>query len=429
VSLAAQLPWPKQSRAELSEAEKPGTGLHLIWDTAPVGIAHCVRHGVIAEMNPAFSSMLGCRPDELTLPYLAKLICDEDPREIEKLVAELLEGQRTQLVVERPRVSDGKKIWTRWTMWALSKQEGESDSALVLAEDLNPSRHGASSQAESQQMEAVGRLVGGVAHDFNNLLTGISLYCDLLLASLEPGHCLRHYVEEIRGAGHQAAGLIRQLLAVASPHGAEPRVLIVNEVIESVRNLLTRLIGENIELLFHLDPNLGAVNMDPAQVQQILLNLVLNARDALPQGGQIMVETLNSTVHNPAKENPEANANDKANDAPPSPHVVLMVSDNGHGMDAETQGRLFEPFFTTRAAGKNSGIGLSTVHNIVDRNGGRIHVSSAPAQGTRVTVELRQVCATSTSAAQAPEVQVSETRLPGSPHFSQLRPTKDEGTT
>jgi signal transduction histidine kinase len=135
-----------------------------------------------------------------------------------------------------------------------------------------------------------------VAHDFNNLLTGVLLYCDLLMAHLEPNHRVRKYAEEIRKAGMQATGLVRQLLAVARPTHSEPRVLSLNEIAEGMRNLLVRLIGENIDLQFHLDPNLGLVKMDPTQSQQILLNLVLNARDAMPGGGQITVETSNCKV-------------------------------------------------------------------------------------------------------------------------------------
>ena len=149
---------------------------------------------------------------------------------------------------------------------------------------------------QAEKLEAVGRLAGGVAHDFNNLLTGVLLYCDLLMAHLEPCHRVRKYAEEIRNAGMQATGLVRQLLAVARPSNSEPRLLSLNEIAEGMRNLLVRLIGENIELKFNLDPNLGLVKMDPTQSQQILLNLVLNARDAMPGGGQITVETRNCTV-------------------------------------------------------------------------------------------------------------------------------------
>jgi two-component system, cell cycle sensor histidine kinase and response regulator CckA len=218
-----------------------------------------------------------------------------------------------------------------------------------------------------------------VAHDFNNLLTGVLLYCDLLLANLEPNHRVRKYAEEIRRAGMQATGLVRQLLAVARPKSSEPRLLSLNEIAEGMQNLLTRLIGETIEIRFQLDPDLGLVKMDPTQAQQILLNLVLNSRDAMPAGGTITVETRNCRVQGLAE-------NGSACSAPTIPCALFVVSDTGMGMDAATRAHVFEAFFTTK--GKGTGLGLATVYDIVTSNGGLIHVESAPGRGTRVTVLL-----------------------------------------
>jgi signal transduction histidine kinase len=224
-------------------------------------------------------------------------------------------------------------------------------------------------------------LAGGVAHDFNNLLTGILLYCDLLMANLEPEQRGRKYAEEIRNASMQATGLVRQLLQVARPANSGPRLLCLNEIAEGLRNLLVRLIGENIKLKFQLDPNLGVIKMDPTQSQQILLNLVLNARDAMPGGGQITVETSNCRV----QVFPETHLG--SNSSASLPCALFVVADNGSGMDAATRTHLFEAFFTTKA-GKGTGLGLATVHDIVTSNGGLIYVDSAPACGTRVSVLL-----------------------------------------
>ena len=163
-------------------------------------------------------------------------------------------------------------------------------------EDALPGPEAEQRLRHAERLEAVGRLAGGVAHDFNNLLTGVLLYCDLLLAHIEPCHRVRKYAEEIRSAGVQAAGVVRQLLSVARPTTCEPCLCSLNEIAEGMRNLLARLIGENIELKYCLDPNLGLVRLDATQSQQILLNLVLNARDALPGGGQITIETSNCKV-------------------------------------------------------------------------------------------------------------------------------------
>ncbi len=249
---------------------------------------------------------------------------------------------------------------------------------------------------QNEQLESVGRLAGGVAHDFNNLLTGVLLYCDLILAAGSDER-VRRYATEIRNAGMQATGLVRQLLAVAKPASCDPRLLSLNEIVGGLRNLLGRLIGENIELRFQLSTSLGLVRMDPTQAQQILLNLVLNARDAMPAGGHITVETSNcwmqivsdaTAVDKSARDQNSDTASSGSSRAASLPCVLFVVEDDGVGMDAATRARLFEAFFTTKPAGKGTGLGLATVHDIVSTNGGLIHVESELAHGTRVTVLL-----------------------------------------
>jgi two-component system, cell cycle sensor histidine kinase and response regulator CckA len=255
-----------------------------------------------------------------------------------------------------------------------SKAEIQVENAPVLAAAEQRLR-------QAERLEAVGRLAGGVAHDFNNLLTGILLCCDLLMASLEPDHRARKYAEEIRKAGLQASGLVRQLLAIARPASSQPRLLSLNEIAEGVRNLLLRLIGENRELQLRLDPNLGLVKMDPTQAQQILLNLVLNARDAMPSGGRIAIETRNCRLEVLTDSTPGSCS------AASVPCALLVVEDNGKGMDAATRRHVFEPFFTTKAE-QGTGLGLATVHDIVTSHGGLIHLDSHPGQGTRLSVLL-----------------------------------------
>jgi signal transduction histidine kinase len=201
------------------------------------------------------------------------------------------------------------------------------------------------------------------------------------MGSIEPSHRARKYADEIRKAGMQASGLVRQLLTIARPPNFQPRLLSLNEIAEGMRNLLVRLMGENIELKFCLDPNLGLIKMDPTEVQQILLNLVLNARDAMPRGGVISVETRNCKIQ--ALTESALGTSTRAS----LPCALFVVEDNGSGMDDSTRAHMFEPFFTTKA-GKGTGLGLATVHSIVTSNGGLIHVQSALASGTRVSVLL-----------------------------------------
>ena len=234
---------------------------------------------------------------------------------------------------------------------------------------------------QTQRWEAVGRLAGGVVHDFNNLLTGVMLYCDLLLSSLDARDRRRRYAEEIRSAIVQGTGLVKQLLVFARPQATPVGTFCLNQIAIGMQDLLNRLIGENIALELRLDPELGDVTIDQAQAQQVLLNLVLNARDAMPDGGRITVETSNCRFQ-PVVESIASSG------LPAFPCVLLVVGDNGHGMDAVTRQRLFEPFFTTKNAGQGTGLGLTTVRSIVTTNRGLIHFESEPGRGTRVMILL-----------------------------------------
>ena len=256
-----------------------------------------------------------------------------------------------------------------------------------IEDDSKRQLQAAQPEPDGPRMEAIGRLVGGVAHDFNNLLTGIMLYCDLLLAGLPLTGAplagtadekrLRHYVEEIRGASESGGALIRQLLAVVRRQSTEPQPLSLNAVIRTTRNLLSRLVGENIELAAELAENLGLVKIDPAHAQQIVLNLVLNARDAMPEGGAITIATRNCVA-------PATSSAPSLTDS----GVELSVTDGGSGISAETRTRIFERYFTTKPPGRGNGLGLATVYSVVENCGGSIQVESDPGKGTRVTVHF-----------------------------------------
>jgi signal transduction histidine kinase len=225
-------------------------------------------------------------------------------------------------------------------------------------------------------MEAVGRLAGGVAHDFNNLLTAILGYADLLLDRLPPDDRSRPAVIEIHKAGQNAASLTRNLLAFSRKQVLEPIILNLNDVIETTESLLARLVGEDVEITLDLDPTLQLVRADPGQVSQVLLNLAVNARDAMPGGGQLVMTSYN------------ADASDLPRPAAPGLHVVLTVQDTGCGMTEPVLAHIFEPFFTTKGVGAGTGLGLATVYGIVEQSGGKIWVDSTPGVGTTFTVCL-----------------------------------------
>jgi len=372
------------------EGSDPDIG--LLFESAPLGMAQCTHRGIITAVNPAWQRMHGCGSE--TTPALSTtapsstdrsftdLIPAEDRSESLRLFQEMIKGEREGFQLEHQLFkSDGSAAWLRWVAWRVPGAHGEAARGLVVAEDITDHRYTEHRLRQAERLESVGRLAGGVAHDFNNLLTGVLLYCDLLLAELDAGNSLRRYVEEIRGAGMQAAGLVQQLLTVTRPQNGAPHLLSLNAVAQQMRDLLSRLIGENIELCFHLDPNLGLVRMDTTRAQQILLNLVLNARDAVTEGGRIVVETSNSKMQ--IFESMLGN-----HSGPTLPCAMFVVSDNGKGMDADTQKRLFEAFFTTKIAGSGTGLGLAIVHDIVTGAGGLIHVDSGPGCGTRITVLL-----------------------------------------
>ena len=221
-------------------------------------------------------------------------------------------------------------------------------------------------------MESIGRLAGGVAHDFNNLLTVINGYSQLLLGKLNAGDPLRAGLEEIHKAGERAAGLTRQLLAFSRKQVLEPRVLDLNRVVGEMRPMLERLVGEDVEVRVELNAESGTVRADPHQLEQVIMNLVVNARDAMPHGGKLLIETAGVELDESyARSHPEARA---------GRYVMLAVSDTGVGMDEETRRQIFEPFFTTKGVGKGTGLGLSMVQGIVAQSGGYIEVYSEPGQ-------------------------------------------------
>jgi signal transduction histidine kinase/ActR/RegA family two-component response regulator len=296
-----------------------------------------------------------------------------DAAELRRLLPEVLStGRIANLEVQWKR-NDGRTITVRLNGRVVPGLQPENPWLEFIAEDVTAQRSLEAQFRQSQKMEAVGRLAGGVAHDFNNLLTVISGYADLILQQLGPEAPLRREMLQINKAAERAALLTRQLLAFSRQQMLEPRVLQLNEVVTGIEPMLRRLLGEDIRLITRLQPALGRVKADPGQMEQVIMNLAVNARDAMPKGGELTVETKETFLDK-----------DFAHDQPtvkPGRYVHLAVADTGVGMDEETLAHIFEPFFTTKERGKGTGLGLSTVYGIVKQSDGYVWAQSKPGKG------------------------------------------------
>jgi nitrogen-specific signal transduction histidine kinase/ActR/RegA family two-component response regulator len=268
---------------------------------------------------------------------------------------------------------------------------------LAITYDISRRRELEHQLRQAQKMEAVGRLAGGVAHDFNNMLGVITGYTDLIRARFEKDEAARNQVDEIRKASDRAVSLTRQLLAFSRKQVLQPETLNLNERIRDLGKMLQRLMGDDIELIVRLGEPLDLVKADPGQIDQVIVNLAVNARDAMPCGGKFIIET--SCVELNADNTPHQHR------AKPGRYVLVKISDTGHGMDPETLSHIFEPFFTTKQPGKGTGLGLSTVHGIVNQSDGYIWVYSEPGRGSSFKIYLPAV-------AQAASVAPGQARVP-----------------
>lgn len=315
------------------------------------------------------------------------------PEDVERIAAErgktLLAGNGYTREY-RFRHADGSYRWLRSDFRLLRDAEGKPAEAVGAWVDVSERKRVEEEQRklreqllQAQKLESIGRLAGGVAHDFNNLLTVINGYSELLVKDLPAGGELNEMASEIGLAGQRAADLTRQLLLLSRKQVSEIREVNLNHVVAEIRKMLTRVIGEDIRLEVDLEEDLGLTVGDPSQFHQVLMNLAVNARDAMPNGGNLLIQTRNVYF--------EQAVNERHVDVKPGSYVELQVSDSGVGMDAETQAHLFEPFFTTKAAGRGTGLGLATVYGIVKQAGGAIWVYSEPGKGTTFKIYLPQV--------------------------------------
>ncbi|HEV2749165.1 MAG TPA: PAS domain S-box protein [Gemmatimonadales bacterium] len=370
--------------AEEALARSETTYRSLVQDS-PFGIFRSTPDGRLLAVNPALVSILGYDSEAELLARNVATDVYVDPDERKRFVDQV--SKLGSLGAESLwRRKDGKTVTVRQTGRAVRDAQGSVEYFNVILEDITERRLLENQLRQAQKMEAVGRLAGGIAHDFNNILTAIFGYSDLLRDELPEGSPARQDTEEIRKAAERAAALTRQLLAFSRQQLLEPVVLNTNDLVEEFDKMLRRLIGEDVELRLALAPDLGNVRADPGQLQQVLMNVAVNARDAMPTGGKLLIETANAHLTDQYAELHQS--------VTPGAYVMVAVSDTGVGMDAETRARIFEPFFTTKDKGKGTGLGLSTVYGIVKQSGGYVWVYSELGRGTTFKFYLPRVEAT-----------------------------------
>ncbi len=385
----------KQADANLEERT---AYLSALINNNPLAIAVLDIDGGIRMVNPSFLHLFDYRSSEVVGKRLDELIVPvEEAAEAMELTRRSLAGERVHATGRRRR-EDGTLVEVEFHGVPLLVG-GRLVGSYVLYQDITERRHLEHQLVVAQRMEAVGLLAGGIAHDFNNLLSVVLGYSDLLLTA-EADHNGRPWIEEIKKAAELATSLTRQLLAFSRQQVLRPQVLDLNEVVAEIGKLLLRVIGQDIELVTKPGAELGAIEADPGQLEQVLVNLVLNARDAMPQGGKLTLETKNVELD---EDSARANAQ-----VQPGSYVMLTITDTGEGMDKETQARIFEPFFTTKEKGKGTGLGLATVYGIVKQSAGSISVYSKPGLGTTFEVCLPRVAA---AVAAGPRRAVKEATL------------------
>jgi PAS domain S-box-containing protein len=364
--------------AALHESEER---FRTMFESAPTAVMLFGADGTILATNRSAQALVGYDESEMIGRSPAHFRHPDDAEEGNRLFGEAIRGERDGYRREARYVhKDGSTVVADLAMAVVRDGDGNIDYVIGMAEDVTERRVLEEQLRQSQKLEAVGRLAGGVAHDFNNMLTAIGGYTALALEHAEPGTTLHGDLDEIRKAADRAGLLTRQLLAFSRKQVLEPEPLDLNEIAGEMQAMLRPLIGADIEFTTSFAPDLGTIEADPGQLQQVLMNLVVNARDAMPDGGTLSLETANVEVDGTGDGSIE-----------PGRYVTLTVRDTGEGMDEATLRQIFEPFFTTKGSGKGTGLGLATVYGIVKQSGGYVEVESELGVGSAFRIYLRRV--------------------------------------
>lgn len=364
--------------------QKSEAKFRTIFEGTAIGIILVDTRGRLMESNPVFQKMLGYNVKEFNDKVLTELVHPDDIAIDRELYKKLLEGKQGPYKVEKRYIrKDGGVVWGRLNVSLVRSMEEKPQYTIHMVEDITEWKRLETEFLQSQKMETVGRLAGGIAHDLNNLFTVLSGYSQLSLIGLKEDDPLRENLQEIKKNTDRAAELTHQLLAISRRQILDMKVIELNHLIQGLEKMLRRIIGEDIELITHLAEGLEKVKVDPSQIEQVILNLVVNARDAMPKGGKLIIETQNKAL--------DENYTHSHFSVTPGRYVILSVSDTGCGIPPGVIEKIFDPFFTTKMKDKGTGLGLSTVYGIIKQSGGYIWVYSEPGQGTTFKIYLPQV--------------------------------------
>jgi PAS domain S-box-containing protein len=377
--LRRALRYAVESARATEELRQNEQRLRELFENSPDIFFTMDEEGNITSLNKSAELNIGCVGMDDKPMNIRNVVAPEYVEVCLEMLGRALKGEPAPVCELAVLCRDGGRIIVEVSN-VFSCQLGDKRGVQGIARDITERRNLENLLRQSQKLEAVGRLSGGLAHDFNNLLCAIGGHSELLAERLEPGHPAVSNLAQIRKAADSAAALIRQLLAFSRQQVFYPKVVNLNTIVKEVETLFGRLMGEHIEFVNDLDPTLGHVRVDPHQFEQVLVNLLLNGRDAMVEGGTLKVTT--------SEVNLEGDFQSRHGIVPPGRYVVLAVSDTGMGMDEETQNRLFEPFFTTKELGKGTGLGLATVYGIVKQSGGFIWVYSELGRGTTFKIYM-----------------------------------------
>jgi len=372
----------KSAAAERKRIAERLSQLASIIEYSSDAIVIFTLNGSIVSWNTAAETIYGYSGSEILGRPRRLLMPSDQADDLPDIVEKLKRGERIKRFETVHIGKDGRRIDVSMTISPVKDAHEQIIGAAAITRDVSDRKLLEKQLQQAQKMEAIGQLAGGIAHDFNNLLSVINGHCELLAEQLAPNDRPRQNCEQIKKAGERAAGLTRQLLAFSRQQVLEPTVLNLNTVVVDLEKMLKRVIGEDVEFRISVDSRLAPVKADRGQIEQVLMNLVVNARDAMPNGGRLIVETSNVVLEDEFAQQ---------RGYPQRSYVGLSVTDNGIGMDADTQARMFEPFFTTKEVGKGTGLGLSTVYGVITQSGGHIEVHSRVGQGTTFRLYLPTV--------------------------------------